>query len=1135
MNWGVSVKIPMEPEEFLGILLATHSENEEERNAALERQNEFLQQDPLNFILGLVQIAGATTNSSHIKLAITILYSVCIHSSYLVEDEIIGPFFEKICSLSMQLFLAPYVDENTKLLIGTILAEIAIALYAKHPENTQIQEFLLTVVSQNPEYAQWIIHTISEILFSSQDFCNFDLGQLIQLMDVEVTPLLKVKLYFSIASHCANDQEDIHALFDSVLELINGSGEITKCFKIISHFAEQHSRFFYPHIDAFPSYICEHIMEGDNNTKREGIYILQSMAESEQEMCSGNPRFYEPVIDVLIKVMSDITETSNYDPDTNDEEPCAIARMAFGPITKALSNGNAYKYLRDIKENIIDGLADPNLVYGVLIAISEVTLLMLSNYLPRNDDELESTFWYSIISLVCEADIPPRIRYAGYCALKNLARSNCPNFQNKTFEIIIPAAFEQFKESEIKEVSMACLRFIKSFISKWSGDGVIEQFQTIYDEVCELIKAADDEEILALLIKILGAAFKKVLISNRNPLEVIRYDEVLQLLCELLDASEDVNIQSSVVVAFSKLLGGSVVEDNESLAEVIPKFYELSIELVESEDTPPSIVCKISNAQSKIMPYLGEGFAAYADQTMQEGLSVISELPKGEEFPIFEQVVTSGYYCTPNPKPGTKYYVEKTLIDTYKSGLEKIDNAATILKVEFGQYVEEVMRNLFQLIEQEEFIEEIREAAWVCISFVVSSQKKNPEGFFALVQEVVPKFVEHARQPYVPKSFEVLICAMKRIIIASYKIIKSAPDCRESVAPMFVPLLEAIAIIKEKLENDKISMHEDQLAFDQVDLKACGYTKISDTIDYLAELMKKLGKIIPAETAEFFNASLAPGTNEKVHNPILENNELSFIMAFINTAKSEEAYQAYREILLSFLTNTAPLNEKCKSSEEEDGDERDMEVFEFDVDRFFIIIEGLIEFLMKTTISLEAANELFNICNGLFDEQFLLKDVFNTVDDNIKIMITVLINKYSDLDDPSNLFDVFCTCITIQEQNRFNHFIPYTILKYLTNSFDDFFVGGEEDFLPEFLMSFFNFFRSDMVKVKYLKPFTKMFIKASQLHPRILQASNAISSKPDLRAETRHGINNFLIQRGIVINEIKKLQEEQAQQQTPQE
>ena len=143
MNWGVSVKIPMEPEEFLGILLATHSENEEERNAALERQNEFLQQDPLNFILGLVQIAGATTNSSHIKLAITILYSVCIHSSYLVEDEIIGPFFEKFCSLSMQLFLAPYVEENTKLLIGTILAEIAIALYAKHPENTQIQEFLL--------------------------------------------------------------------------------------------------------------------------------------------------------------------------------------------------------------------------------------------------------------------------------------------------------------------------------------------------------------------------------------------------------------------------------------------------------------------------------------------------------------------------------------------------------------------------------------------------------------------------------------------------------------------------------------------------------------------------------------------------------------------------------------------------------------------------------------------------------------------------------------------------------------------------------------------------------------------------------------------------------------------------------
>ena len=429
---------------------------------------------PLEYVLNLVEISISTEDPDYIFIAINNLYAVCIHTDFLFQDKFLELFIEKFCQAVQILFVAPYVDETTRNLVGYILAEVTNTLHKKDSSNKQIQNFLLQSFQNDIKYAPAVIFTISEILEASDDICNFSVDDLLALLNIQTQTLQRVKLYFALAPHVPEKDTRIHDLFEQIFQQISSDPcKLSDIFRVIAHFCEKHSKFLAPHLPFFLQFIARNALKSeDDNTKREGIYIFQNMAENEPEMCCSSETFCQLAIDLLIRVMSTADKTNCYDPGDNDADPCIIARQAFEPITKNIASEKTFQYLTNFKINSIDSRKEPELIYGALMALAEASPLLITNAVPdgklilAGEIDVKDTYFYSTLELLKNDSVQPPIRYAAYCAVTNFANYLSPNFQDITHKQYLETIVNNISQ-EITPVAKACLRFLYIYIKRW--------------------------------------------------------------------------------------------------------------------------------------------------------------------------------------------------------------------------------------------------------------------------------------------------------------------------------------------------------------------------------------------------------------------------------------------------------------------------------------------------------------------------------------------------------------------------------------------------------------------------------------------------------------------------------------------
>ena len=1095
----------MDAESLLMLQLGTLSPDDSVRIPSDEQIQAYKTEHPLEYVLGLVEISVSTQDPSHIHMVITNLYSVCRHSDILIQDSILGPFFERFAEAVQTLFLATYVPQRTKNLIGNILAEVTNALHKHDSSNTQIQEYFMQLIQSNIAYAPAIIHTISEVLEASDDICNFNVPDLLALLELQTETLPKAKLYFALAPHIQDEgeSENIHAAFESMLQLIASDPEnLAQVFRVIAHFAEKHSKFFAPHLDVFPIFIAERITQTDDpDIKREGIYIFQNMADNEPEMCSSNESFFQSAIDVLIRTMSTADETNCYDPNENSNDPCIIARQVFEPITKNIASEKSFQYLNQIKANVIEGDQNQELVYGTLMAIGEAAPLLMTFAMPdiksKSDIQIEETFFYSTLEfIVAGSTIPAPFRYASYCAATSFANYLGPVFQDITHERYLEPIVELVSEEE-PPVAKACFRFLKKYLKRWKIDGIAPYYSSLEAAFLEFLRQCEDPDLIVLILGTLGVLVGKMIITSPVPVE-INYDEIIEILNTLVqDASENaLTIQVHTIQCFSQILSKQLIDSNDSdeITELISAYFQKALEIDSSNECPPLLIPKLGKSIQKLMIYLGNNFNTYAGYIVQEALQTLEKLPKPQEYAILDPVITSGLYYVPNSKPGTRTYFENNDIAAIKTALTTLSIAAMNSKTNFAQFFENALPLIYQLIEQPEFINPIQEEAFKCLTQLILSQIDNPENFFPLIPAFIEHFKAQAVMPWKPSSLSIFLKSASELAKSAYKILKANRSAgAEQVAPMFNQLFETIDYLKNDLDNKKQQKHNEQVQFDLNEPATPDFSQIADAQSSLCYLYKRVGKIDPAQAIEFYREHLSEKINQQISNPLLSTNALEFLMRYIIFTGDEAVLQEYIEVLLGILTDTEKF---AGADTQEEDDDNDMRLYETDSDNFNVILEGLIGYFIRFPISNELGIHVLEVLKNLFDENFMMKNIFASADDCIKIAFCAITMKNPELVSPEDRISLLSDSLIIQGSNKYNFIIPWSILKSLETEYEEWDTGEEnisvkDEDLADLLASFFSFYKPDYLKEKMAQSFISYFYKIvrenQRFHQRLLE------------------------------------------------
>ena len=239
--------------------------SDEELETADNFVNEYFSQNPIAFILNLIQIALQNRDYTH--TALTYIYAAIKRNNFFSQEDHLTGIFSQFCEMFVHL-ISESIDESSMSLIQTIAAMIAVNINQKDPENEAFQGLLLQLLqSDNPSFIQPVLSIIFEILLISDNFCNFSLEFLQSIIENESTPLQnKLDLYFAILAR--NNTEELtqfHEQFPSFLELATGLDPVQheKLFQNLLIAAEKNPIFLALHIDEFFKFIHPFLLKSE--------------------------------------------------------------------------------------------------------------------------------------------------------------------------------------------------------------------------------------------------------------------------------------------------------------------------------------------------------------------------------------------------------------------------------------------------------------------------------------------------------------------------------------------------------------------------------------------------------------------------------------------------------------------------------------------------------------------------------------------------------------------------------------------------------------------------------------------------------------------------------------------------------
>jgi hypothetical protein len=761
---------------------------------------------------------------------------------------------------------------------------------------------------------------------------------------------------------------------------------------------------------------------------------------------------------------------------------------------------------------LIDRKENEELLYGFLIAFS-------ASKFHIDHDEVYIPFVEGALS----KDTPNHLKYACFKVLETIP-DRTPKFQESTFETLLPAMFEQIQEIDDINVAQACISFLRAYVEKWfmlPEEIALE----IFKNVIELIGSNDDTTKLSLLYRVLIELLVKA--------KLRKYDLTASIdITDYMRSTEDITLFSVQILFFSNGLNPG---NAEKYIEHTNELFELTNQLIESEDTPLSVTQDLSKAQCLMIPFVGDSFGQYATQIIEESLSVIENQPRVIVESISEQFITSGYYFVPNSPPGTRCYVEETTIDIYNTALLKISRAARILKGDFGEFSEVALNHIIELVSQEIFIEPIHQYAVECIDYIFAALKDNPQCFLRDFQTIVPCIAGELQKPY--KECLKLNNMVFSLINILRDMTKENTGIIGVIAGPLVSLLEPLALEKIALETSAKKVYSRQEESNQCDERDYEIVHFTINLSTLADIFYLLSKIIPGQVVEFMKENIIPRTIELIEDKLLKKSELAFLSSFICAAKDEEIFNEFKGFLYEVLTNIEEIEKDYEEAEENEEDEENLFYAKYESvsDVFTTVLEWLIRLVFHCNFSPETMKEMFNIVFNLFQSNFIEDCTFSLTKNCVNILLNMMILKFPGIaDDQETENYIIQHTSSLSEIHTYQRFVIFGSVHYLS-SLDDEFYQTEEgiDLFKSTIANVFIIFGREH-KMEYINHLTKevsnLITQRPVLRPIFQSLINDINQgrfSENISQPIASGINLFLATRRRLIQEVKQQQKQE--------
>jgi len=996
----------------------------------------------------LTEIALTSNNSHLVFNSIILIYQEAKRNQYFFEHDGFSIFWEGYISLLHHIVYLDSSQENTKRVSFDVVTHAILYFASRNPSDCSFSDFLVSLINEDSLYIPYATFCLKEVmlLYRSSNglpYAGFSLNTIIELLNYKTEPLIRIGLYFGALSQNTKCEELKDYLFPLLNEIT--VNDLAECFYIISRFSEENASFFAFCLSDFINYVCNNIINGSDKIKMHGIYLLQSIANQEPEMCKTSKEYILPVISTLITVMGEITQNSSWEPDLNDTEPSTIAREAFEDISKAV-NGDLFLefFLGIIEDEFSNPDASWQSIYSIFVAISNISAVALSNVL--NDKEEEDNMprktpkptpaekieplVQPIITVLNEDNINPRVRYEAFNAIINICAHFYPMFQDANANVF-PKLRESVRVFDDINLAKVSIRALTAFIKPLRDCTIRKFYPELLYELIEDIQNYSCEETVPLFIECLGVFLSIIGTDSRDKIL-----EISEFFVQFLECDPPIKI-SSIEAFANSIKKYSPNQISEELHPYIAHFFENAAS--SKYEAGRLGFCSSFDATIRtLISKLGSQYQQYSDEILSVVFQKLDSLPEVTLIRSYEPIENlSACITLTGPSQEFRAVLEKSVVDDYIGDIKLLSCSIIALELIYLPLYYNTIDIIKKILAYEYSIEEIKETVWQLIYDMMDMVQKSQDHTILshYLNYIVDSFVNETDNASSPSYIKSMILTVDK----SLKILVDGIWTDETQIKRILGTFTGLISYMSRLKEEKIHNQKEWNALDVADPYI---SKIDDALSNLLYLFKRCSKLYPEVTYSYFLTEFKPVVLKYLECEHFRKFALDFL--FIYT---------YRSLDSSVFIETQKMITSLDFSSNPDV-----------LQSLFDGIGRYIEHIELTPDEIQAYYKyLFSILNWdcIINNEYLLAE------DAAIVALSVLISKYRDYFDPYESIDSWMGILPVHEQNKRNDIVYNLLADLIAEKHEALFASGDHvKILFEQIGNVFNYLISENVRRK---------------------------------------------------------------------
>ncbi|EAY15557.1 hypothetical protein TVAG_495760 [Trichomonas vaginalis G3] len=1072
----------MNDETLVSILSRCNSQDNDIREAAELERNEHLETDTNTFIITLFNLILANSYQELMDYFIINLYTIFKRRIQLIDLQFFQDFFQIYDSNFSKLINNICNGDNQSLRTQWFIDLYALLLSDVHklfPDSDFNANSVIEGLQKNVS-PKVLVPIISKTLDLSQDIWNFDLGFLLQIINEHVSFNAEIiKLYFSIISKIP-ENEEFKEIFPSILNLMNN--DINVGLTSILNFCDSSSPFISCIITDLANFILDLLLnQSDEQIGITCLMILESMATNNAKYAISSKDFISLIFDNFVSFFNNANYTEL---DDNSSTIYSLALDTCKTVFETISSNSLEKI-----DSLFDFVSENNdYLFGSLITMSNLMVFKFPKII----------FLLNQIIQYMEND---NIRFA-LCMLLSNEQSRIVK-SSLRFQIF-QNFMEFFSENE-EEILIYWL--LKTVTTLLIGCYCPENEEFLFNYIPKILEAFDykncqTERVISCLVAFLSLIYQKLTKSKE-------IEEIVGNFNQLFERYQDYEmIRAEIIKEIPDLFQAyNNPKNSQIISEVAAEFYNVISQIYTLNAIPPQYMQIYADSLLKLISFIDDQIDNSFMTIYQSIIKIIDQNLVYNEANQ-EIIDSSALFVAQNIKEGTKYTIEKSVVQMILEGFEILLKIAQ--KKNFFYFLVEnnykvfskLINTCMSFVSSDYFLETLFKPSLellIILTEISFSHEENEANFMKeniinIMNDVIPSLTTLPIQ----KS-EDLVDSIK-------KFAKSTKNFMDQYDQMKSALVEFAIVQVQKFYNIWETYRDnDDPNFNKFEL-------IDNSFYFSSiQLMGVIQKIVPNLIIQEFISRIIPKIeNCKDDLEMMSVNSLC-LMKFMKNSPDSSIYSEYRELLFYFLNRYIELGE----NEEEYYDDSFGSLYRFLNEYFPELFKLILKIDLSNELASELCNNLINIAQStnLCKETDLPNCIFliyykypeilqeNQFEQVFKYCTFTLAQSYKDADDPMTYHFWSFWKLCFQWIERFHSFFQiifttkkgkFPIIWKVFHAFTFSYICESEEFYDKYYEEVLNDFRNILSKYEFVLRLFKLFCQKEEQNTKVQKLYHAV-------------------------------------------